>query len=50
MPGGGLNIKMFLSPQLADIVGKRKASRGEITKMVWAYIKRKGLLVNFNKL
>ena len=44
MPGGGLNKKMTLSPELADIVGKPKATRGEITKLVWSCIRIKLLL------
>ena len=39
---------MQLSPELTDIVGKSKATRGEITKLVFSYIRRKQLLVNRN--
>ena len=46
MPGGGLNRPMKLSPELTDIVGKGKASIKEVLKVVWAYIKRKQLMVN----
>ena len=48
MPGGGLNRPMKLSPELAAIVGKGKASTLEVLKTVRAYIKRKQLMVNWN--
>ena len=37
LPGGGLNNKMQLSPELTDIVGKSKVTRGEITKLLFFY-------------
>lgn len=32
-----------LTDELAEIVGKSKASRAEVTKRVWAYIKKNDL-------
>ncbi len=44
MAGGkGLLKKLELSDELADFMGKAKASRAEITKALWAYIKKKKL-------
>merc|ERR1712158_202866 len=40
MPGGGLTAPKKLSPELADIVGKKEASRAELMKLLWAYIKK----------
>ena len=31
------------SPQLAEVVGSKPLPRTEVTKKLWAYIKRKGL-------
>merc|ERR1711964_433672 len=41
--GKGLFAAKSLSPALAGIVGKNKASRPEVTKAVWRYIKSKKL-------
>ena len=49
MPGGGITAPKKLSPELADIVGKEKASRGELMKLLWAYIKEKNLQDPENK-
>ena len=45
MPGGGLTAPKKLSPELADIVGKKMASRAELMKLLWAYIKKNNLQV-----
>ena len=51
MPGGGLTAPKKLSPELADIVGKKTASRAELMKLLWAYIKKNNLQVrNLRKL
>ena len=34
-----------LSPELADIVGKKEASRAELMRLLWAYIKKNNLQV-----
>ena len=47
--GGGIFAPMKLSVELADIVGKDEASRSELTKLIWAYIKEKGLQDPENK-
>merc|ERR1712025_721408 len=49
MPGGGLTAPKKLSPELADIVGKKEASRAELMKLLWAYIKEKNLQDPENK-
>ena len=49
MPGGGLTAPKKLSPELADIVGKKEASRGELMKLLWAYLKEKNLQDPENK-
>merc|ERR1711937_22383 len=38
--GSGLTKPMKLSADLADIVGKKEASRAECIKQLWAYIKK----------
>ena len=45
---GGINAPKKLSPELADIVGKKEASRAELVKLLWAYIKEKNLQVRWN--
>ena len=40
---------MKLSAELADIVGKKEASRAECTKQLWAYIKKQNLQDPENK-
>merc|ERR1711879_1122595 len=36
-------------PELADIVGKKEASRGELMKLLWAYLKAHNLQDPENK-
>ena len=38
--GNALNVKKELSEELADFMGSARASRPEITKKLWAYIKK----------
>ncbi len=38
--GKGLMKKCELSEELSDFMGKDTASRSEVTKKVWAYIKK----------
>ena len=47
--GAGLTKPMKLSADLADIVGKKEASRAECIKQLWAYIKKNGLQDNVNR-
>ena len=42
-------MPMKLSTELADIVGVDEASRAELNKLLWAYIKEKGLQDPENK-
>jgi len=50
MPKGtGLTKKYKLSPELADVVGKKEATRGECIKQLWAYIKEHNLQDSENK-
>merc|ERR1712214_94954 len=49
MPGGGLTAPKKLSTELADIVGKKQASRAELMKLLWAYIKKNNLQDPDNK-
>ena len=48
MPGTGLQAPKKLSPELADIVGKKVASRAELMKLLWAYLKEHNLQVRCN--
>ena len=41
--GKGIFATKSLSADLAAICGKNKMARTEVTKAVWAYIKKKGL-------
>merc|ERR1712213_110401 len=41
--GSGLTKPMKLSADLADIVGKKEASRAECIKLLWAYLKKNNL-------
>ena len=46
MPAGtGIQAPKKLSPELADIVGTKEASRPELMKLLWAYLKEKNLQV-----
>ncbi len=47
--GAGLTKAYRLSNELADIVGKREATRGECIKYLWAYIKEHKLQDPENK-
>merc|ERR1712117_254392 len=47
--GSGLTKPMKLSAELADIVGKKEASRAECIKQPWAYIKKNNLQDPENK-
>jgi chromatin remodeling complex protein RSC6 len=47
--GSGLTKSYKLSQDLADIVGKSEATRGEIIKQLWAYIKEHKLQDPDNK-
>merc|ERR1712076_196416 len=47
--GSGLTKPMKLSEDLADIVGKKEASRAECVKELWAYIKKNDLQDPKNK-
>ena len=46
---GGTPPKKQLSPELADIIGKTEASRPEIMKLLWAYIRNNKLQDPNNK-
>lgn len=42
--GGGLTkLQYHLSPELAEVVGAKKASRPQVVKKLWHYIKAKKL-------
>jgi chromatin remodeling complex protein RSC6 len=43
--GSGLTKPLKLSADLADIVGKKEASRAECIKQLWAYLKKNNLQV-----
>ena len=45
----GLTKPMKLSDDLADIVGKKEASRAECVKELWAYVKKNDLQDPKNK-
>jgi len=47
--GAGLTKPYKLSQELADIVGKQEATRGEVIKQLWAYIKEHKLQDPENK-
>ena len=47
--GSGMTKPMKLSDDLADIVGKKEASRAECTKECWAYLKENNLQDPKNK-
>merc|ERR1712113_1316426 len=47
--GSGLTKPMKLSADLADIVGKKEASRAECVKLLWAYLKKHNLQDPENK-
>merc|ERR1711899_298004 len=47
--GSGLTKPMKLSAELADIVGKKEASRAECIEQLWAYLKKNNLQDPENK-
>merc|ERR1712029_1311725 len=47
--GSGLTKPMKLSADLADIVGKKEASRAECIKLLWAYLKKNNIQDPENK-
>merc|ERR1712201_62080 len=47
--GSGLTKPLKLSADLADIVGKKEASRAECIKQLWAYLKKNNLQDPENK-
>ena len=48
-PSAALMKPMTPSPVLAEIVGAKPQPRGQITKNLWAYIKKNGLQDKVNK-
>ena len=40
---GGISTPVTLSPGLAEIVGGSTMTRADLTKKIWAYIKKNGL-------
>ena len=48
-PNAALMKAMQPSPTLAEIVGSKAQPRGQITKNLWAYIKKHGLQDSKNK-
>lgn len=42
-PRGGIAVEVTPSAQLAAVVGAAALTRADLTKKVWAYIKRNGL-------
>merc|ERR1712008_521509 len=47
--GSGLTKPMKVSADLAEVVGKKEASRAECIKQLWAYIKKNNLQDPKNK-
>merc|ERR1711935_840462 len=47
--GSGLTKPLKLSSDLADIVGKKEASRAKCIKELWAYLKKHNLQTPDNK-
>ncbi|MEQ1440761.1 SWIB/MDM2 domain-containing protein [Fontimonas sp. SYSU GA230001] len=48
-PNAALMKPMTPSPVLAEVVGNKPMPRGQITKNLWAYIKKNGLQDKVNK-
>ncbi|MDR3418089.1 MAG: SWIB/MDM2 domain-containing protein [Nevskia sp.] len=48
-PNAALMKAMTPSPVLAEVVGAKPQPRGQITKNLWAYIKKNGLQDKINK-
>ena len=47
--GAGITQPHRLSPELSAIVGVKEASRGELMKLLWAYLKKNELQCDDNK-
>ena len=48
-PNAAFMRPVTISPQLAEIVGAKPIPRTEVTKKLWAYIKKNGLQDKKNK-
>jgi upstream activation factor subunit UAF30 len=48
-PRGGIAVEVTPSPQLAAVVGAGALTRADLTKKVWAYIKKNGLQDSKNR-
>jgi chromatin remodeling complex protein RSC6 len=48
-PNAAFMKPMTISPQLATVIGSSPMPRTEVTKKLWAYIKRKGLQDSKNR-
>ena len=48
-PRGGIAMQVTPSSTLAAIIGAAQITRAELTKKIWAYIKRNGLQDQKNK-
>ena len=48
-PNAAFMRPVTISPQLAEIVGSKPIPRTEVTKKLWAYIKKNGLQDKKNK-
>ncbi len=48
-PNAAFMKPMTISPQLAQVIGSSPMPRTEVTKKLWAYIKRKGLQDSKNR-
>jgi chromatin remodeling complex protein RSC6 len=48
-PNAAFMAPMTPSPQLAEVVGSKPLPRTEVTKKLWAYIKKNGLQDQKNK-
>ncbi len=46
---GGLDIQLELSEDMSDFMGRKKASRAEITKAIWDHIKKYELQNDSNR-
>lgn len=42
-PNNGFNREMVLSTELQDVIGQERASRPQVVKLIWAYIKENNL-------
>ena len=48
-PSAAFMKPMTISPKLAEVVGAKPIPRTEVTKKLWAYIKKNGLQDKTNK-